>query len=1348
MLTLPPEDDSTQNHNRSSVSPDDGIAVHLEQEEQYCTTAANNDDDDGDEDEDDAPSNLDSRRENDDTAMEYESDRSEGGTKDRHPHSTSSNKVATVTAKDEAVPSHNHKAATINKDDGPKKKSGKKKKKKQQQKVQQQQQQQHPAGIVNDNDDDDDDDVPLTLQEQEWMTETIITLAPTHLYGVIQLIREGAKNLSGDEDEIDLEIDQLDTATQRKLLRYVTKFHKPTGKKPFTTIQQTTAAAPRTASSPVNKNSSPSQADDPQASVAASVVEHPTSDSFFSFGRNTEDRNASDSDPQTREDKRKTEVEQQQMDEQLAEAVARRGEEIHTQRQAEEEEEEEEVRRLGLNTIDFDAERNLIKQLEQNYLDEEKEEGEDTDRVASDTESSSSSLPAVAVAASSWFSRYTSRNSRSTIHTKKEKKKPPSRRNSIDRPTEETMPSSNGSGTESGSGTIGSTTTVAVAVAVPTDTDTNSNPIHSATTHEGDDDDEAINAIEQEVERYNRQQNESLRDVLGNNNNNNTELWNENTELWGMVSGTEAQEDVDVDVDADADADADADTDDEGFNFVAISESLLQEGRSFELVSQNNSNNNVTEDGNVNVNVNEDGNENVGKSDNSNSESNSDSNNSCGILIVDGLIHENHNHDDNTVDSNVVVGATAGSTGAMITTINSNSIRIGNGSSGILTLPGTDSLPSDLDTISHGCCEEEGDDNDNDDALFGKSNDEEGNADNSGKGTTATATPKVRVREGNETDPLIHRFLKNLPQNTRRRLLLDDNNNINDGGDDVVVEDDDDDIREGRGGGWFNMAMPVLIMMEEVLQSLLHILISWNGLISHIMSTIMDRRDDYYRHLARRRIDHHLRRQRIRGVSNVKIMSIMFISVVVITLSLMGRSYVVEEMNKLRQQEVEWKQRYLKGETERADLIAEQDTLRLEMVELQEELHEEAALAWRLAASLAQEQERMTALHLQEEIERAAVAAAATRRQEEEEKEEKRRNGSSRGDGDGDGDTGSHNRKRRRQRSGYNDQEHDYDFDWFFSNDNKNNDQKDCDADTNEKKNGDTSSSSTTTITLADNCWVKAKANINLGSCGDDTKGFFKDIWNGLWYSSWDDWDTYFDTRSPILPLVINTTNTNTNSKEEEREEEQSNHDDDQPPPPPPPQHHHRDQNQYNKDGDNDDDDDDNSDPPIQDLFSVLSSVRQSFASKFSQLITDVESTTDTNTRKAAKDLEDAVRRGYLDASKSGKAAAEGLEDTVRRGYLDASKTVTDTMESVKEDVRDLSNEVLSTLRNADVKNKSNSSNKQENTMKKTKTTTADDNRAVVSTLLTAVVGAVVAAAAATAAEIIWNESSTDEHAT
>ncbi len=68
----------------------------------------------------------------------------------------------------------------------------------------------------------EDDSLPLTLQEQEFLTETIPELPPDNLHGVIQIIREAAK-LTGEEDEIDLEIDQLDTSTQRKLLRYVTK---------------------------------------------------------------------------------------------------------------------------------------------------------------------------------------------------------------------------------------------------------------------------------------------------------------------------------------------------------------------------------------------------------------------------------------------------------------------------------------------------------------------------------------------------------------------------------------------------------------------------------------------------------------------------------------------------------------------------------------------------------------------------------------------------------------------------------------------------------------------------------------------------------------------------------------------------------------------------------------------------------------------------------------------------------------------------------------------------------------------------------------------------------------------
>jgi len=68
----------------------------------------------------------------------------------------------------------------------------------------------------------EEDSRPLSLQEQEMLTETINELPHEHLHGVIQIIREAAK-ISGEEEEIDLEIDQLDAVTQRKLLRHVTK---------------------------------------------------------------------------------------------------------------------------------------------------------------------------------------------------------------------------------------------------------------------------------------------------------------------------------------------------------------------------------------------------------------------------------------------------------------------------------------------------------------------------------------------------------------------------------------------------------------------------------------------------------------------------------------------------------------------------------------------------------------------------------------------------------------------------------------------------------------------------------------------------------------------------------------------------------------------------------------------------------------------------------------------------------------------------------------------------------------------------------------------------------------------
>jgi hypothetical protein len=81
----------------------------------------------------------------------------------------------------------------------------------------------------------EDDSAPLTLEEQELLTETINDLPHEHLGGVIQIIREAAP-VGADEDEIDLEIDQLDHKTQRKLLRHVMKVRAGSQSRLFTVV--------------------------------------------------------------------------------------------------------------------------------------------------------------------------------------------------------------------------------------------------------------------------------------------------------------------------------------------------------------------------------------------------------------------------------------------------------------------------------------------------------------------------------------------------------------------------------------------------------------------------------------------------------------------------------------------------------------------------------------------------------------------------------------------------------------------------------------------------------------------------------------------------------------------------------------------------------------------------------------------------------------------------------------------------------------------------------------------------------------------------------------------------------
>lgn len=90
-----------------------------------------------------------------------------------------------------------------------------------------------------------DEEKPLTLKEQEDLTEAINSINPDKLETIIQIIRESA-NLNDDEEEIDLEIDQLNTSTQRKLQRFVMKNVKQKRTKKPAKAKQATEAANKT----------------------------------------------------------------------------------------------------------------------------------------------------------------------------------------------------------------------------------------------------------------------------------------------------------------------------------------------------------------------------------------------------------------------------------------------------------------------------------------------------------------------------------------------------------------------------------------------------------------------------------------------------------------------------------------------------------------------------------------------------------------------------------------------------------------------------------------------------------------------------------------------------------------------------------------------------------------------------------------------------------------------------------------------------------------------------------------------------------------------------------------------
>lgn len=121
---------------------------------------------------------------------------------------------------------------------------------------------------------------PLTLEEQQELTNAINTIVNTmsedKLNTVIEIIRESA-DLNDDDEEIDLEIDQLSTATQRKLLNFVNK-NKPKPKRAKKTTH-------RRSPSPA-----PAPADPPKSTPK-------NNDSFFAFGSNGYESDSDEDEP-------------------------------------------------------------------------------------------------------------------------------------------------------------------------------------------------------------------------------------------------------------------------------------------------------------------------------------------------------------------------------------------------------------------------------------------------------------------------------------------------------------------------------------------------------------------------------------------------------------------------------------------------------------------------------------------------------------------------------------------------------------------------------------------------------------------------------------------------------------------------------------------------------------------------------------------------------------------------------------------------------------------------------------------------------------------------------------------
>lgn len=522
---------------------------------------------------------------------------------------------------------------------------------------------------------------------------------------------------------------------------------------------------------------------------------------------------------------------------------------------------------------------------------------------------------------------------------------------------------------------------------------------------------------------------------------------------------------------------SDNEDDYEGFNFVAVTKSLVD--LSYEQVTE--SKIVTTNDGN--------GNQDSG---------------SCqrGVLIVDGLSSSNSCEE--------VVGNA-------------------NHEASELTIPGSDSLPSEIGSIGHH-------DYDDRDPLSGTIEGVDPPAENPGHQNQSTGFPEFRPLTSRPSFSRIpSRMRTNLDGLCEPKTIKKTN-----------YEDEGEDKSESCDTTWSS----VKVIEERFIRAPLRL-------------------------LSKRRLQR-------RTVS-------MFL-VALLLAALSGRSYVV---NQRKQREV-WEERLRLEAEARERLQAEKEALRFEM----ELLQEEAAVAMARAESLAMEQERLLIQREKAERERTRLLKEENERLEWERQ----------------------NQQRRRQQPWRSDSEDgEGDFGWSFGDDNEK-----CSG-----KRGNKDGS--TTFTLADNCWIIAKADVDFGSCGDESYNFFGDIWKGLW----EDWEYYFDEPNSVATAAA-TSSAGADWQEEGGEQYQ---DDSYYPPQ----------------------------DPLQDLYSVIHTAGKSLVTKMSDFIAD--------------EIESSSR------------TVQDVEDAVSRRYSETTKTVSEAMEVAKEDMRDLSKEALLVLRAA-VKKRSNGNNR------------------------------------------------------